>query len=164
MPENLPTYIDILSCGNGQWGGLGNNTFSTFQGNPVRVKNISGLREFDEREQKLSPIIPHTISVSPTGHVLLSLDTQSRGGPGGLGRDVVAWGLNHDYQLGTGRRSSLNAPMTLERPEGGRFILARRKTTVRDLSGRVWKNNIEVEQCAISGYGNSVVYWKTRYP
>lgn len=39
------TYVDILCCGNGQWGGLGNNTFSTFQGNPVRVKNISGLRE-----------------------------------------------------------------------------------------------------------------------
>jgi hypothetical protein len=38
-------YVDVLTCGNGQWGGLGNNLFSNAQGNPVRVKNVSGLRE-----------------------------------------------------------------------------------------------------------------------
>jgi hypothetical protein len=52
--------------------------------------------------------------------------------------------------------------MTLERPEGGRFILSRHKTTVRDLSGNVWKKNVEVEQCAVSGHGNSIVYWKIK--
>ncbi|KAF8447908.1 regulator of chromosome condensation 1/beta-lactamase-inhibitor protein II [Boletus edulis BED1] len=156
------TYVDTLCCGNGQWGGLGNNTFSTFQGNPVRVRNVSGLHEFDEQKQKLSPIVPHAISVSPTGHILLSLDTQLHAGPGASGRDLVAWGLGHDYQLGTGKRTSLNAATILERPEGDRFILGRRKATVRDLSGKVWKNNVEVEQCAIAGHGNSVVYWKLR--
>ena len=74
----------------------------------------------------------------------------------------MVWGLNHDYQLGTGKRSSLNAAATLERPEGGRFILARRKATVKDLSGKVWKKNVEVEQCAIAGYSNSVAYWKIK--
>lgn len=92
----------------------------------------------------------------------MSLDTQLRAGPGGSGRDLVAWGLNHDYQLGTGTRKSLNTATMLERPEGGRFILGRRKATVRGLSGKVWKRNVEVEQCAIAGYGNSVVYWKTK--
>lgn len=74
----------------------------------------------------------------------------------------MAWGLNHEYQLGTGKRTSLNAPTTLERPEGGRFILAKRKATVKDLSGKVWKKNAEVEQCAIAGCGSSVVYWKIK--
>lgn len=74
----------------------------------------------------------------------------------------MIWGLNHDYQLGTGKRTSLNAPTTLERPEGDRFILAKRKATVRDLSGKIWKKDVEVEQCPIAGYGSSVVYWKTR--
>jgi len=92
----------------------------------------------------------------------VSLDTQLRAGPGGSGRDLVAWGLNHDYQLGTGARKSLNTATMLERPEGGRFILGRRKATVRDLSGKVWKKNGEVEQCVIGGYSNSVVYWKTK--
>ncbi|KAF8844906.1 RCC1/BLIP-II [Paxillus ammoniavirescens] len=158
--RDSPTYVEVLTCGNGQWGGLGNSLFSNAQGNPVRVKNVSGLREFDEQSQTLSPIIPQAISVSPTGHVLLTLDTHSHAGPGGSGRDLVAWGLNHDYQLGTGKRTSLSAPVTLERPEGGRFVLTKRKATVKDLSGKVWKKTVDVEQCAVAGYGNSIVYWK----
>lgn len=110
----------------------------------------------------MSPIPPQSISVSPTGHVLLTLDTQAHGGPGGLGRDLVAWGLNHDYQIGNGKRSSLPVPTTLEHPEGGRFILGRRTAPVKDLAGKVWKKNVEVEQCTAAGYGNSIVYWKIK--
>lgn len=155
-------YVDLLTCGNGQWGGLGNNQYSNAQGNPVRARNVSGLREYNEDSRTMSPILPHAISVSPTGHVLLTLDTQAHGGPGGLGRDLVAWGTNHDYQLGTGKRSSLPVPTTLERPEGGRFILGQRKASVRDLAGNVWKKKVEVEQRAVAGYGNSIIYWKIK--
>ncbi|KAG1826948.1 regulator of chromosome condensation 1/beta-lactamase-inhibitor protein II [Suillus subaureus] len=155
-------YVDLLTCGNGQWGGLGNNLYSNAQGNPVRAKNVSGLREYNEASRTMSPILPHAISVSPTGHVLLTLDTQAHGGPGGLGRDLVVWGTNHDYQLGTGKRSSLPVPTTLERPEGGRFILGQRKAPVMDLTGNVWKKKVEVGQCAVAGYGNSIIYWKIK--
>lgn len=110
----------------------------------------------------MSPIIPHAISVSPTGHVLLTLDTQAHGGPGGSGRDLIAWGLNHDYQLGTGKRSSLPVPTTLEHPEGGRFILGQRTAPVKDLAGKIWKKKVEIEQRAAAGYGNSIVYWKIK--
>ncbi|KAG2077976.1 RCC1 BLIP-II [Suillus decipiens] len=157
-----PVYVDLLTCGNGQWGGLGNNLYSNAQGNPVRAKNVSGLREYNENSGTMSPILPHAISVSPTGHVLLTLDTQAHGGKDGLGRDLIVWGANHDYQLGTGKRSSLPVPTTLERPEGGRFILGQRKALVRDLAGNVWKKKVEVEQCAVAGYGNSIIYWKIK--
>src|ERR1700709_65558 len=100
----------------------------------------------NEKSQSMSPILPNAISVSPTGHVLLTLDTQAHGGPGGSGRDLIAWGLNHDYQLGTGRRSSLPVPTTLEHPEGGRFILGRRTALVKDLAGKVWKKSADIEQ------------------
>jgi hypothetical protein len=43
--ETLPTTVDLLFCGDGQWGGLGNNTFSNAQGDPVPAKAISGLLE-----------------------------------------------------------------------------------------------------------------------
>lgn len=36
---------DVLSCGMGQWGGLGTGLYSTAQGSPMRVKTISGLLE-----------------------------------------------------------------------------------------------------------------------
>lgn len=38
-------YIDVLACGNGQYGGLGNAQYSNGQSLPVRTKNVSGLLE-----------------------------------------------------------------------------------------------------------------------
>lgn len=37
--------VDVLSCGNGQYGGLGNALFSNAQSVPVRTKAVSGLLE-----------------------------------------------------------------------------------------------------------------------
>lgn len=37
--------VDVLVCGNGQFGGLGNSMFSNAQSNPVRAKGVSGLLE-----------------------------------------------------------------------------------------------------------------------
>ena len=38
-------YIDVLACGNGQYGGLGNAAYSNGQSTPVRARNVSGLLE-----------------------------------------------------------------------------------------------------------------------
>ncbi len=40
-----PTHVDVLACGQGQWGGLGNGTFSTAQGEARRIRGVSGLSE-----------------------------------------------------------------------------------------------------------------------
>ncbi|CAL1704214.1 unnamed protein product [Somion occarium] len=154
-------YIDVLSCGNGQWGGLGNALYSNAQGTPLRAKAISGLVEYCETSNDLQPIQPHAISISPTGHVLLTLDTLARSGPGAGGRDLLVWGANSEYQLGNGKRGSVASPRNLEGPDGERFMLGKKKAKeVKDLLGNVWKRGVEVEQCALAGPGNSVVYWK----
>lgn len=108
----------------------------------------------------MQPIQTRDISISPTGHVLLTLDTLERSGPGGGGRDLIAWGANSEYQLGNGKRGSLASPTALHAEDGQRFMLGKKNAEVRDLSGKVWKKDVEVEQCAVAGYGNSVVYWK----
>ncbi|KAI0807193.1 RCC1/BLIP-II [Fomes fomentarius] len=153
--------VDVLSCGNGQWGGLGNAQYSNAQSSPVRAKNVSGLFEYSETSKSLQAIVPETISISPTGHVLLSLDTRSRAGPGGGGRDVIAWGANLDYQLGTGKRGSVATPTVIQTVDGGRFMLqSKRAGEVRDMQGQVWKKGVQVEQRAVAGWNNSVVYWQ----
>ncbi|KAH9930969.1 regulator of chromosome condensation 1/beta-lactamase-inhibitor protein II [Fomitopsis serialis] len=158
---SAPPYIDVLACGNGQYGGLGNAQFSNAQGTPVRTRNVSGLLEYSEKHNNLQPIMPHDISVSPTGHVLLTLDTLAHGGPGAAGRDLLSWGANYEYQLGNGKRGSSASPTALQGGEGARFMLGRRKADeVRDLQGNVWKRGVEVEQTALAGWGNSVVYWR----
>ncbi|KAJ3476287.1 hypothetical protein NLI96_g11263 [Meripilus lineatus] len=153
-------YVDVLACGNGQWGGLGNALYTNAQGSPLRAKNVSGLYEYSEKTKNLQPIHTRDISVSPTGHVLLTLDTLERSGPGGGGRDLIVWGANSEYQLGNGKRGSLASPTALHVDDGERLLLGKKKAQVNDLSGKVWKKEVEVEQCAVAGFGNSVVYWK----
>ncbi len=36
---------DLLACGMGQWGTLGNGTYSSAQGDPTRIRAVSGLME-----------------------------------------------------------------------------------------------------------------------
>lgn len=154
-------YIDVLACGNGQFGGLGNALFSNAQSSPVRARNVSGLLEFSEKHNNLQPVVPYDISVSPTGHVLLTLDTLAHSGPGATGRDILAWGASYDYQLGNGKRGSVPTPTNVANGDGERFMLGKRRAgEVRDLQGKLWKKNIEVEQKAVAGWGNSIVYWK----
>ena len=125
---------------------------------------ISNSTAFPDSEvtQGLQPILPHSVSISPTGHVLLTLDTLARSGPGGeVGRDLVVWGKNHEYELGNGKKSSLPTPTTLYSTDGGRLMLRKIKAKeVRDLNGKVWGRGIDVEQHAVAGYGNSLIYWR----
>ncbi|KAJ7582816.1 regulator of chromosome condensation 1/beta-lactamase-inhibitor protein II, partial [Mycena floridula] len=138
--------IELQMCGNGQWGGLGNNQFSNAWSTPVRAKNVSGLTEYSDKAGCLVPIVPHQVCVSPTGHVLLALDTP-------LSKDLVSWGKNHDSELGNGKKVSLSMPTTLE-IDGERFLLWNQKAKeIKDLSGKVCQKGVEVEQQAAAGPG-----------
>lgn len=109
--------------------------------------------------------MPHAISISPTGHVLLTLDTLSRASPGGGGRDLLVWGANRQYELGNGKRASLAAPTPLQQEDGSRLMLMKTKADVKDMQGKLWSKGVEIEQCAVAGYRNSMVYWKiSRFP
>ena len=45
--------IEVLTCGNGQYGGLGNALYSNAQSTPVRAKNVSGLFECEQPSCRL---------------------------------------------------------------------------------------------------------------
>ncbi|KAK0197250.1 regulator of chromosome condensation 1/beta-lactamase-inhibitor protein II [Armillaria mellea] len=150
---------DIYMCGNGQWGGLGNNLFSNAQGTPVRAKNIGNLSEYSDATRSIVPIVPRSVSVSQTGHVLLTLDTRDGGR---AGCDLLAWGKNQDYELGNGKKSSVPAPTTVSMGDERTILRKRTGANVTDLRGRSWSRRVEVEQTAVAGYNNSVVYWKIR--
>lgn len=126
----------------------------------ARTDNFADIITDSETEQSLCSIVPYSVSVSPTGHVLVTLDTHKRSGHGAGGRDIFVWGTGQDYELGNGKRSSLATPTTLTQADGTRRMLMKIKADVKDLQGKVWKRQVEVEQCAVGGYGNTVVYWK----
>lgn len=49
-------YVDVLACGNGQWGGLGNALYTNAQGSPLRAKNVSGLYECEFLPARFHPV------------------------------------------------------------------------------------------------------------
>lgn len=66
-----------------------------------------------ERSNATHPVPIHTISVGRPGHVALVLDTVETEGHVAFGRDVMVFGHNAAYQLGTGKRSNLSVPQHL---------------------------------------------------
>lgn len=105
--------VDVLSAGKGQWGTLGNGMWSQVRPDPSRVKTVSGLMEFSERTNLVHPVPIHALSVGKPGHVALVLDTVEKEGHAAFGRDVMVFGHNAAYQLGTGKRSNLAVPQHL---------------------------------------------------
>ncbi|KAJ7694182.1 regulator of chromosome condensation 1/beta-lactamase-inhibitor protein II, partial [Mycena rosella] len=152
-PANEATTVELLMCGDGQWGGLGNNLYSNAQVNPVRVQPLSGLVEYNEATQRLQCIVPQSITISETGHVLAALD------PSSGGRDLHAWGRNQDYELGNGKKTNVASPTPVD-SGNGRLLLQRKKAKeVRDLKGGN-RRNIVVEQTIVAGFGCCVVFWR----
>lgn len=110
----VASKVDVLAVGKGQWGTLGNAMWNQVTVVPARVKTVSGLQEFSEQTQKTHAVPIHTISVGKPGSVAVVLDTVEQEGHQAFGRDVMVFGHNAGYQLGTGKRSNLAVPQHLQ--------------------------------------------------
>ena len=119
--------------------------------------NVFFLVADNDRIRALEPVIPEEISISPTGHVLLALNSSVGVG----GRDLMVWGKNYESELGNGKRGSVAVPTPLATENGERFMLMNMKAKeVKDLQGKLWKRCVKVKQELATGYGNSAVYWR----
>ncbi|KAF9427009.1 hypothetical protein BGZ94_005655 [Podila epigama] len=103
------------SAGMGQWGQLGDGSYTHIQGSLVTIAPLSNLSEFDESENKMKPIGIHDLIIGST-HAFAVLDnavtkeaTESNAAVV-HGRDTLAWGQNTYYQLLTGKRINMTEP------------------------------------------------------
>ncbi|RCI11211.1 hypothetical protein L249_7589 [Ophiocordyceps polyrhachis-furcata BCC 54312] len=119
------TATDLWACGQGVSGTLGTGRWTHVSAAPSKVKTLSSLWEYDEVRQRRAPIGIKSLSIGAT-HCAAVLDnvTETQVGRGSgknttnWGADVLFWGGNEHYQLGTGRRSNVNAPTYIGAPEG----------------------------------------------
>lgn len=116
--KRLPLLTaDLWACGQGVYGTLGTGRWSHVSAKPTKVKSLSSLFEFDEKTNKMSPIKLKSLSVGST-HCSAIMDNVTETSVSGSasanatnwGSDVMFWGGNEHYQLGTGKRTNLNAP------------------------------------------------------
>lgn len=111
---------DTWSCGQGIVGTLGTGRWTHVQGTPAKIKALSGLFEYDEAANRVVPIRLKRLSVGTT-HASATMDNVTHVAAGtslhtdsendtNWGADVVWWGGNEFWQLGTGRRNNMALP------------------------------------------------------
>ncbi|KAG0206774.1 hypothetical protein BGX28_001847 [Mortierella sp. GBA30] len=106
----------VKSAGMGQWGQLGDGTYTHIQGSLVTIGPLSNLAEYKEAENKMVPIGVHELSIGYThGFAVLDnaiiQDASSTEVTITHGRDVLSWGQNTYYQLLTGKRTNKTEPV-----------------------------------------------------
>ncbi|KAL2059095.1 hypothetical protein ABVK25_000387 [Lepraria finkii] len=165
---------DTWACGQGILGTLGTGRWTHIQGTPVKLKALSGLFEWDETDNTVIPIRLKRLSVGST-HASATMDnvTHVRAGTSSStdsrndtnwGADVVWWGGNEYYQLGTGKRNNVAVPGYIapldsvaekeraKRTEEHRFQITPRHRV--NIGGR----NVSMEQRVECGRMVSAVY------
>lgn len=151
-----PISADLWSCGNGVYGTLGTGRWAHVVSKPAKVKSLSSLFEFDEKTNKMIPIRLKTLSIGAS-HCSVIMDNVTETSITGKGTenetnwgaDVMLWGGNEHYQLGTGKRMNLNTPAYIGALDGEpksdfhRLCIAPRKTVRLGEGGKGRKVTME---------------------
>ena len=120
------TTADTWACGSGIHGGLGTGKWTHISAKPTKIKSLSGLYEYNETTNHITPIRLSHLAVGAThACAVLSNATHLTTSPSSatdtnFGADVLWWGGNEHYQLGTGRRSNVAVPTYIGPLDGGR--------------------------------------------
>ncbi|OTA92479.1 hypothetical protein M434DRAFT_396447 [Hypoxylon sp. CO27-5] len=117
---------DTWACGSGIWGSLGTGKWTHVSLGPSKIKSLSGLFEWDENTDSVVPIRLARLSAGST-HAAAVMDNvtsvdASKFTPDNdtnWGADILFWGGNEHYQLGTGKRNNLALPTYIEPLDGG---------------------------------------------
>ncbi|OQO05187.1 hypothetical protein B0A48_08207 [Cryoendolithus antarcticus] len=167
---------DTFALGAGISGQLGNNRWTHVQSTPAKIPSLSGLFEYDETTNVTVPIRLARLSVGDrhasatmSNITYLSASATTSDDDTNWGADVVFWGNNEHYQLGTGKRNNVSQPLYLAPlDEGAEVARAKRssgkkeehrfhvtpRAKVKIGDGR----KVEVEQRVECGRGVTAVY------
>ena len=160
---------DTWACGQGTYGGLGNGRWTHVQGAPTKIKALSSLYEYDEPTSSVIPIRLQRLSVGSTHASATMNNVTHLGAHSGSsandtnwGADVLWWGGNEYYQLGTGKRNNVSQPVYI-RPLDAGEVKGREKEEHRfqiTPRGRVKVNGrwVDLEQRVECGRYVSAVY------
>ncbi|KAI0097522.1 regulator of chromosome condensation 1/beta-lactamase-inhibitor protein II [Nemania sp. FL0031] len=130
-PPNAPDLgritSDVWACGSGIWGSLGNGKWTHVSLGPSKIKSLSGLSEYDETTNHVVPIRLAYMSIGSTHAAAVmrnvtNVDASDKTSDQDTnwGADVLWWGGNEHYQLGTGRRNNVATPMYIGPLDGGK--------------------------------------------
>ncbi|KAI5863690.1 RCC1/BLIP-II [Durotheca rogersii] len=116
---------DTWACGSGISGSLGTGKWTHVSLGPSKIKLLSGLYEWDEKRGSATPIRLSRLSAGST-HAAAVMDNvtsvkasaRDSAKDTNFGADVLFWGGNEFYQLGTGKRNNIPSPTYIEPLDG----------------------------------------------
>ncbi|KAI1761056.1 RCC1/BLIP-II [Hypoxylon sp. FL1150] len=117
---------DTWACGSGIMGSLGTGKWTHISLGPSKIKPLSGLYEWDEKTNSVVPIRLARLSAGST-HAAAVMDNVTSVDASDItshndtnwGADIVFWGGNEYYQLGTGKRNNIPLPTYINPLDGG---------------------------------------------
>ncbi|KAH8724588.1 regulator of chromosome condensation 1/beta-lactamase-inhibitor protein II [Phaeosphaeriaceae sp. PMI808] len=179
-PNDARITADTWSFGFGQTGQLATGRWIHTSSDPIKVPAFSSLFEYDEAKNKVIPIRLLSISVGST-HAAATMDNvtsvsvsprSSKLPPNDTnwGRDILFWGNNEFYQIGSGKRANVATPSYIQpldqeaeseramSARGGREGEQHRFQITPRQRVRVGGRAVDVEQKVECGRGCTVVY------
>jgi alpha-tubulin suppressor-like RCC1 family protein len=119
-PDSNRINADTWAFGFGLTGQLGTGRWVHTCPDPVKVAAFSGLFEWDEAKHVAIPIRLSTISVGAS-HAAAVMDNVARVSVShsthndtNWGKDILFWGNNEFYQIGSGKRSNVATPTYIQ--------------------------------------------------
>jgi alpha-tubulin suppressor-like RCC1 family protein len=166
VKDTANLIADTWACGEGVHGSLGSGKWTHITEAPTKIKSLSGLREYDEKTNSVKPIRVKNISVGST-HAAAVLDNAVSVATDvgtefdtNYGADVLWWGGNEHYQLGTGKRNNLPTPAYIAPLDSDRTVAGKGSKTADEprfqIAHRTKRGS--VEQRVECGRNVSAVY------
>ena len=123
-PNDKRVTADTFAFGHGLTGQLGIGRWVHTQSDPTKIPAFSGLFEWDETNNTVIPIRLHHISVGAT-HAAAVMDNVASvitaakprkltANDTNWGRDILFWGNNEFYQIGSGKRNNVATPTYIQ--------------------------------------------------
>ncbi|KAJ4332576.1 hypothetical protein N0V87_008269 [Didymella glomerata] len=182
-PNESRITADTFAFGHGLTGQLGTGRWVHTAPDPTKIPTFSGLFEWDEGNNSVIPIRLHDISVGAT-HAAAIMDNvasvvtaaKSRKlteNDTNWGRDILFWGNNEYYQIGSGKRSNVATPTYIQpldqqaENERAASVTAVGKMREKEMHRfqisprakvKVNGRNVEIEQKVECGRGVTAVY------
>lgn len=124
LRDSTRVQADTWAFGFGLTGQLGTGRWTHSQSTPVKVPSFSNLYEFDENTNSVIPIKLAHMSIGAT-HAAAIMDNVASVAVHGKskrqskndtnwGRDILFWGNNEFYQIGSGKRNNAPTPTYIQ--------------------------------------------------
>lgn len=129
------TTADTFAFGTGIMGNLANNRWTHVQSTPAKIPLLSGLFEYNETNHTTVPIRLAHLSVGATHaaavmqNITNTTANLSTPDDTNWGADIVFWGGNEHYQLGTGKRNNMSSPTYLQPLDSAAELVRAKKST-----------------------------------